>query len=504
MDTQSSTRSEEKNCERNCNDENVSSNLSVGSNSENMKLSDEADLSSALSVGSNPEDADNRKLSKDNSNLSFDSGDGSINCGVSIPQLCGNLGDVVSTADVNAVDDSLQAELDELSFDTNLLDDDDDDDNDGKEDSSAINSMHNSTEKIDVYDEDSKDSEHNKQCAGQVVEKEMNKTETKNEPQSLETSMIDVDIVKTLLYLVDDTCAYDEIGKWNFRVIDKRLYQHTYIPLPRERREIEELAKLYVKPNQTKDALYQYFSPQLDEPSNVLLKREYAICSIVKEPNQKRDQYKDQLSEIVLLSHGFFIAPINFSSQLIRSRLLQQESSHIKDIKKIFSKSVSFLFGKRKRYESCHSILSILSVNKMDPMNVLGTNDLLYPFTIQVKTDEDKTIKYEVYSLSQERQNAWVKAFETSISYNAECSKVLYDKKVSSDQSAKTKQKNSKLSNLITSIDPNLSGFLERGEKLAQIDSKSSALKEAAKNYHDNARQLKERLEKQHKGWFSR
>jgi ankyrin repeat protein len=202
----------------------------------------------------------------------------------------------------------------------------------------------------------------------------------------------------------------NDIRKWSNRVDNKLFYNESYLPVPREKREIEEIVEQFSSVGGLQDRTHQRIIDCLLSPNNkprsVLLKREPVIYSKAgNEPNET-------LIDLILLNHSFIISLNPDSPQTKHeskgTNEIKQAASLVIGMTKTFSKNVDILLGK-KTIEGCFDLKSILGITDYDA-DENGT-----AFSLIVKDEENNILRAHFTCGSIERKNEWVNAFKMSV-----------------------------------------------------------------------------------------
>jgi len=195
----------------------------------------------------------------------------------------------------------------------------------------------------------------------------------------------------------------DDIRHWVTRVENESFYESNFRPVPREIREIEDLALQYLSKGRSasKDLLHPYLMPSQEDPKSVLLKREPVIFN-------KYDATEVGIGHLILLNRCFFIALDNS----------QPDQAHsVQGFRKNLTKGFNVLIGKDMRYACCHPLTSIISIHETDAGTCQTEESLLSSFVIGI-IQLGKPISYKIHCHSKERQKAWLDALRTSVSMN--------------------------------------------------------------------------------------
>jgi hypothetical protein len=187
--------------------------------------------------------------------------------------------------------------------------------------------------------------------------------------------------------LLDDV-KYD-IQKSSTRVRNKAFYDPAYRPVPRELRELDELAHILnvsVSHIEAKEPISKCLRPSTTDVKCVCLKQEPVILKKIK-PNDN-GVVIGGLRELVLLSHGVIVSSADFYS---RKRTLFRS------------------MGQKKSYDYCSDVNSITSV-----MDDGGAK-------FSIKGPFDIVLQFECSS--NERKEAWLDALATCIIENRKLDK---------------------------------------------------------------------------------
>jgi len=291
------------------------------------------------------------------------------------------------------------------------------------------------------------------------------------------------DPLTSALSILIDELEIDDMRKWFNRVENASLYRLDYRPVPREIREIEQLARNYLPTgrNASKDVLYPYLKPSKDDQQSVLLKREPVIFTKLNSSDEMTEEQSNAIvGHLILLNCCFFIGRDNNSID------------NKKGLKGLFKP----LLGKEKKQECCHQLASITQVGEFSR----ASDVQLSSFVIGVN-DSAGSMQYKIYCHSEERLKAWLYAFSTAVERNQsiERQSILAKKREENrDKDATTggaATANMKLNNI-------MSDFQERGEKLGVMETKSNQLMDQAQNYGQLTKQLKEKLKKKNTNWL--
>ena len=244
-----------------------------------------------------------------------------------------------------------------------------------------------------------------------------------------------------ILKLVDKD---DDVNKWSRRVNNKEFYNTSYLPVPRETREVEELAKQFSSTgglqNKTNEKMkHCLLSRNHNKPRSLILKREPVIYSIEEEEQQKQKQQQQQqqqegkgtIIELILLNHSFIISLAHESTELKNEDKAKREIDHAANlvfgITKAFTKNVNILIGK-KTIEGCFDLTSIVGIidsGEEDSFSLLVKDDG------EEKDNNDNNNKNNTNTNTNnnvsrlqiscggtnpsERKDAWLHAFKVSV-----------------------------------------------------------------------------------------
>lgn len=168
----------------------------------------------------------------------------------------------------------------------------------------------------------------------------------------------------------------EEILKASKMVCNARIYSPKYLPVPREKREVQELARfLSVKKSSQSShdtKILQLLFPERGETQSILLKREPVWLrsdnNFNKPPNER---------ELILLSHGIIIATT--TSQHASTSLIEPSSRNV--FQSIREKLI------RRKFESCIHFSEILAIE--DPLITEGDE-------VEKKYENERTFVLEV------------------------------------------------------------------------------------------------------------
>ena len=332
--------------------------------------------------------------------------------------------------------------------------------------------------------------------------------------EAMETEL---SLIESLSTLMGDL-EIDDLRKWLSRVENTKLYEINYRPVPREAREIEDLAEAYLSGwsgrnrndrNASNNSLYSYLMPGKDDPKCVLLKRE-PIIFIKKNVEESS---RPMLGHLILLNRCLFIVRAR-SIKRGKKKPSPQNSpggspsgkknvmSMGRNLTQVMLKRLDSFRGKAKS-ECCHQLSAITDLYKMG--NVGDTrHDLQLPcFAIGVK-EPDSCLQYEIFCHSEERLRAWLLALSSSVERNQTIEREtkiakMHEARAKRDEDAQTGPEAAAAS---MKLDQLMSAFVERGEKLEETEAKSNKLQEEASEYHKLTKQMKEKMEKKNKNWF--
>ncbi len=308
---------------------------------------------------------------------------------------------------------------------------------------------------------------------------------TKDDSATASTSTIATnesgDSLITALSMLVDEVEIDDLRKWFNRVGDESFYRSDYRPVPREMREISQLARNYLSfgRNASKDPLYPYLMPTAEDPKSVLLKTEPVIVTGFGNEDKTTAPLNAILGHLILLNRCFFIGRDN-SSHNKRGPLLSM-----------------LKIGKGKKYLCFHELSSIVQVGEFSRASEMQ----LCSFVIGVK-DSCGSKQYKIYCYSEERLKAWLYAFITAVerSQSSERKKKLE----SETDKAKRIKDVTKDALAITQLEGKdmLAELHERGEKLNAMESQTNKLMAAAQNYGQLSKQLKQKLDKKNRSFL--
>lgn len=329
--------------------------------------------------------------------------------------------------------------------------------------------------------------------------------------EAMETEL---SLIESLSTLMGDL-EIDDLRKWLSRVENTKLYEMNYRPVPREAREIEDLAEAYLSGrsgrnrNASNNSLYSYLMPGKDDPKCVLLKRE-PIIFIKKDVEESS---RPMLGHLILLNRCLFIVRAR-SIKRGRKKPSPQNSpgGSPSGKKNVLSMGRNFTqvmlkrldsFRVKAKSECCHQLSAVTDLHTME--NVGDTShDLQLPcFTIGCK-GSDSCLQYEIFCHSEERLRAWLWALSLSVERNQTIEREtkiakIHEARAKRDEDVQTDPEAAAAS---TKLDQLMSAFVERGEKLEGTEAKSKKLQEEASEYHKLTKQFKEKMEKKNKNWF--
>lgn len=241
-------------------------------------------------------------------------------------------------------------------------------------------------------------------------------TRSSKEDKSLEGSqendspfiLSSIDILDNLISKTDS----DDIRKWNRRLDNQECFSESFRPVPREVREIEDLAKLYLPSGgrgANKNTINSHLKlldddgkSKIKNMNSCLMKREPIIfCQKGNYGNEK------SVGHLILLNKSFIIAPDHSEAKPAKSKF--------QDITTNISKGLSSILRKEKKYECCHNLTSIISVQAFDADHL--HDPYLPSFCIKV-LEEDHEHDYEIFCHSEARQKAWLDALKICIPNN--------------------------------------------------------------------------------------
>ena len=226
-----------------------------------------------------------------------------------------------------------------------------------------------------------------------------------------------VSLMESLTDMISKTDS-DDIRKWDRRLANHKCFEDDFIPVPRELREIEELAETYLPPSgrrAKKDALYAHLksfddgeTPKINKIHTCLMKREPIIyCKKEGETNGK------MLGHLILLNKSFFIVPDNSYNN--------PEKIKFQELKTNISKGLTAILHKEKKYDSCHSLSSIVSVQAFDADIAHSDDQFLPSFCLEALEEHQEDHKhycYEIFCHSAARQESWLNALKICIPKN--------------------------------------------------------------------------------------
>ena len=130
-------------------------------------------------------------------------------------------------------------------------------------------------------------------------------------------------LVSRLCHLIGKNEDVNDVKKSAKRVGNIRFYEKDYRPVPRETREIDQLAKLYLPQGRvaSRDPLYPHLLPRKDEQKPVLLKREPVIFWKISRAQEVAEE--GHVGHLILLNTCCFFAfdhtaIVNLGSKIIR------------------------------------------------------------------------------------------------------------------------------------------------------------------------------------------
>jgi len=230
-------------------------------------------------------------------------------------------------------------------------------------------------------------------------------------------SSVIASLMESLADMISKTDS-DDIRKWDRRLANPKCFEDDFIPVPRELREIEELAEIYLPSSgrrTKKDALYAHLKP-FDDCETPEISKMHA-CLMKREPIiycKKDDETNDKmLGHLILLNRSFFIVPDNSCTKPAKIKF--------QELKTNISKGLTAILHKEKKYDHCHSLSSIVSVQAFDANIAHSDHHFLPSFCLEA-LDEDqedhKHYRYEIFCHSEVRQESWLEALKICIPKN--------------------------------------------------------------------------------------
>lgn len=229
-----------------------------------------------------------------------------------------------------------------------------------------------------------------------------------------EPSSVIASLMESLADMISKTDS-DDIRKWDRRLANQKCFEDDFIPVPREIREIEELAERYLPSSgrrTKKDALYAHLKP-FDDCEMPKISKIHA-CLMKREPIiycKKEDETNDKmLGHLILLNKSFFIVPDNSCTKPAKIKF--------QELKTNISKGLTAILHKEKKYDRCHSLSSIVSVQAFDADIAHSDDHFLPSFCLEALEEDHKHYCYEIFCHSAARQESWLNALKISIPKN--------------------------------------------------------------------------------------
>mmetsp|Transcript_26792 Transcript_26792/g.33041 ORF Transcript_26792/g.33041 Transcript_26792/m.33041 type:complete len:349 (-) Transcript_26792:234-1280(-) len=213
---------------------------------------------------------------------------------------------------------------------------------------------------------------------------------------------------ETLSHLVKEL-ENDDVYKWTLRVENSDFFNESYIPVPRESREVDDLANHYSPAGLQSKSHEDIYSHILSQKSvSVLMKREPVICN---------HNTIETISELILLNRYFIISSVTFKKENSSEESNQNELNHalnvVVGLTKKFSKNVGTLLGK-KTIDCCFNLTSIVGIqNEKSSLS----------FLILVKSGKLNVVNYQITCATIERKEAWVHAIQVATLRNYDIEK---------------------------------------------------------------------------------
>lgn len=221
------------------------------------------------------------------------------------------------------------------------------------------------------------------------------------------------DLINTLA-LISSKADVNEYMKWESRVTNKFYYRESYIPVPREQREMEEFVDKVVpdkKALKQDEVIYRYLFPAKDDPKSFILKREHVIIS-----KNYQGQDHTELKELILLNHCLIILSVS-----VDFHMNDDEDFSIVDSSPKSNKGKVGILKRRVKkavnlYEDCFPLSSILSIddNEMEFGDVVP----LPSFGLRILCDKNEIVNYKIHCFSLDLKFSWISALRTSVTSN--------------------------------------------------------------------------------------
>jgi hypothetical protein len=221
------------------------------------------------------------------------------------------------------------------------------------------------------------------------------------------------DLINTLATIFSKV-EVNEYMKWESRVTNKFYYRESYIPVPREQREMEEFVDKVVpdkKAIKKDEVIYRYLFPEKDDPKSFILKREHVTIS-----KHYQGQDHTELKELILLNHCLIILAAGVDLHMNDG----DDFSIVDSSPKSNKGKAGFLKKRAKKavnlYEDCFPLSSILSIedNEMEFGDVVP----LPSFGLRILCDKNEIVNYKIHCFSLDLKVSWISALRTSVTSN--------------------------------------------------------------------------------------
>ena len=294
------------------------------------------------------------------------------------------------------------------------------------------------------------------------------------------------------------------IDKWSRRVDREEVYFTTYRPVPREEREVKDLAAFLGvtggggSTGTTKQAggaterstALKLLFPLPKEEKSVLLKRGPVLM-------RKRGQVDYEERELIMLSRGLIIAT-PLSDDEVANATAAGESSQRKmtsALAKIPSGLVNGLAripssrGKKVIHRHFESAMLLSSI-KLDDM--VGESNSFAICVDDATTSVSPVTRLVFTCAKRPQKEAWMTALGKALRHT----EINRDDAVGGASKAEAEDK-SRGGMAANAMSRNMAALQERGDRLEKLDNRTADLERNAADYRETARQLKAKAKKQ-------
>lgn len=207
--------------------------------------------------------------------------------------------------------------------------------------------------------------------------------------------MLELDLAKIVKEL-----KKDDLERWSRRVDRDKYYDEEYRPKTRERREVEDLAKVFsstsLPKSENHERIHKCLLPPINKRKTVVLKREPVIY---------KAEGNEMIVELILLNHSFIVA-------FLPEKKEDKPLNEIFEMTKKFTQNVNSLLGK-KAVENCFKLSSIIGI-------VEGDDDS-NTFTLIVQNNDKQTVFVpQITCHTSTRKHAWLDAFKLTVMENCQ------------------------------------------------------------------------------------